>query len=369
MAEEAAKADDIALGFLKWAQDNAALSSDLTVPIISAPIKESPFPVGVVEADEAEEIAKAQKILQRIKIAAVAVDEKRQRVVVLTKSTVSNAALKVLPESVSGVPVEYVGQSDIEANPPVIPQNAIDAAPRCFLHNSRLACGTSVTVAPVHAAGTMGALVRTSDGKLCGLTNNHVTGACNHSRLGMHVLSPSPFDADPAHPAPTAIGRHHSFVTLASGDPRQVALQELDVALFEIGLPNAVTSMQGDGFYDTPTKVTAPVGGLPVKKVGRTTGLTTGVVIGVFQTPVGIPYTSDRFRSQVYFQNVWAVKTLTGEPFSLAGDSGSLVVSEDGTEAVGLIFAGTTNGDVSFVIPISTVLNSIGGTLVSGHGI
>tara|TARA_R110002051_G_scaffold154937_2_gene227064 strand:+ start:3338 stop:4489 length:1152 start_codon:yes stop_codon:yes gene_type:complete len=363
-----ATADDVALGILKWAQDNAAMASDWSIPVIDRAVTVEPFPSNVAPAAAAEEVAKAEKTLQRIRVAAVAVDHARDRVVVLTRNQVSIASAKVLPDNIAGVPVEYIGQSDIEPNPPHIPYNAIEAAPRCFVHNGRLACGTSVTVAPVHAAGTMGALVSLPDGTLCGLTNNHVTGACNHSRLHMHVLSPSPFDADPDHPAPTAIGRHHSFIQLASGDPRQVALQELDVALFEILLPNAVTSMQGVGLYDTPATVTAPNGGLAVKKVGRTTGLTTGEVIGQFQTPLGIPYSSDRFRSHVYFQNAWAVRTMTGDPFSLPGDSGSLVVTADGQNAVGLVFAGTTSGDVSFIIPISTVLASIGGTLVSAHG-
>ena len=124
--------------------------------------------------------------------------------------------------------------------------------------------------------------------------------------------------------------------------------------------------MQGDGEYDTPVNAVPPVGGMLVKKVGRTTGLTSGQILGVSATSFGLPYKSTHFSSTVYFQNVWAVVTLTGEPFSAPGDSGSLVVTEDGTAAVGLIFAGGDN--VSYIIPIEAVLGEWQAVLVGGHG-
>ena len=126
--------------------------------------------------------------------------------------------------------------------------------------------------------------------------------------------------------------------------------------------------MQGPGDYDTPQNTKFPEGGLMVKKVGRTTGLTKGQIVGPLITPLGIPYESARFRSMVYFDNVWVVRTLTGTAFSLAGDSGSLVVTEDGNFAVGLIFAGAPTGEVSYIIPIDSVLAGVGASLVSGHG-
>ena len=237
------------------------------------------------------------------------------------------------------------------------------------MHGHHLACGSSVTAASAWGAGTLGALVHLADGTLCGLTNNHVTGGCNHTRLGMHILCPAPFDADPDHPAPRAIGRHHSFAQLASGDPRQVPLQDIDAALFSVVDPGLVSSMQGEGLYDTPDDVADPVGGMVVKKVGRTTGLTIGLVKGVFLTPLGIPYEAERFRSTVYFQNAWVVATETGDPFSMGGDSGSLVVTDDGSKAVGLVFAGATNGSVSYIIPIRSVLDRFQATLVGGHNV
>lgn len=356
----------LANDLLAWARENGALASGMAAMPVDG--NGADFLPRVAQGDDAADVQKVEKTLQRIKVVATAVDAANDRIVVLTKTQVSAASLKVLPTQMDGITIEYVGQAAIEPNPPVIPQAAVGASPRCFVHNSRLACGSSVTAAPIHCAGTLGALVKLADGTLCGLTNNHVTGGCNHTELRMHILCPAPMDADPDMPAPTAIGRHRSFVTLGSGDPRQVQLQEVDGALFEVTLANALTSMQGEGVYDTPTATVAPAGKMRVKKVGRTTGLTTGEIEGVFATPLVIPYEGDRFRSSVYFQNAWLIRGDAGDPFSLSGDSGSLVVTEDGSAAVGLIFAGTTGGEASFIIPIDTVLNSLGATLVGGHG-
>lgn len=369
MAEDAI---EVALDILGWARENNALANDLAIPALPEDARgRDAFPEIPAGAPGAEEVERGARTLERIKVVTVVADTERNRATVLTKNQVSASSQKALPTQIEGVTIDYIGSAAIEPNPPVLPFSSMSAAPRTFLHNGRLSCGSSVTVAPIHHAGTFGAIIKLEDGTLCGLTNNHVTGGCNHSKLGMHVLCPAPHDADPDHPAPTAIGRHHSFVQLESGDPGQVRLQELDVALFNLTMPDAVTSMQGSGdrAYDTPTDVGDPVGGMLVKKFGRTTGLTYGQVVGLAATGLGIPYQGDRFNSMVYFDKAWAVRSITGGAFSLGGDSGSLVVSEDGQTAIGLIFAGAVSGEVSFMIPIQSVLDGVKGTIVNGHGI
>jgi len=351
---------------LAWARVNRALAEENSIPPIDPNVPTDLFPELAPGTDAFEIVQRSARTLERLKITGVFVDVERDKLVVLTKNQITPTSLKVLPDEFDGNTVEYIGHAGVVANPPILPQSAADSAPRCFMHNGRLACGTSVIAAPLPGAGTFGAIVTLADGALYGLTNNHVTGGCNHTRQDMHILCPAPHDADPAHVAPTAIGRHHGFTPLLSGDVRQVQPQELDVALFRITLPDAVTSMQGDGKFDTPVATTAPKGGMLVKKVGRSTGLTSGQILGTSATSFGLPYRSTHFSSTVYFRNVWAVNTVTGDPFSSPGDSGSLVVTEDGAAAVGLIFAGGDN--VSYIIPIEAVLNEWGATLVGGHG-
>jgi hypothetical protein len=182
----------------------------------------------------------------------------------------------------------------------------------------------------------------------------------------MYVLSPAPFDADPMGPPPRSIGRHSRFILLQSGDPGQVQRQDLDAAIFEITEPALVSSMQGDGRYDTPSAVGQLVGGMTVKKIGRTTGETRGRLLGYSLRPVAISYKSRRFSSVVYFRNVWAVEGI-GQPFAGQGDSGSLVVTDDGSEAIGLVFGG--DDTASLIVPIDPVLKAFSATLVSGHNI
>lgn len=107
------------------------------------------------------------------------------------------------------------------------------------------------------------------------------------------------------------------------------------------------------------------VGGALVKKIGRTTGETQGRLRGFSLRPVAIPYKSDRFSSLVYFRNVWAIESTGPGPFSGPGDSGALVVSDDGSEAIGLLFGG--NESISLMVPIEPVLKAFGTTLVSKH--
>ena len=182
----------------------------------------------------------------------------------------------------------------------------------------------------------------------------------------MHILSPAPMDADPDGPAPMGIGRHHSFVPLRSGDPQQVDAQELDVALFSITDHPQVSSMQGSGAFDTPSAAVAPAGQMRVKKIGRTTGPTTGEIVGPWVTRLSIPYKSSKFSSVVHFTGAWAVKGDGNARFSAPGDSGSLVVTQDGLRAVGLIFAGL-GSSLSLMIPMATVLDQLDLSLVRGH--
>ena len=51
-------------------------------------------------------------------------------------------------------------------------------------------------------------------------------------------------------------------------------------------------------------------------------------------------------------------------PFSLGGDSGSLIVNEDLMEPVALLFAG--DGNMTLANPIDEVLNEFNVTIVNG---
>ena len=93
--------------------------------------------------------------------------------------------------------------------------------------------------------------------------------------------------------------------------------------------------------------------GLPVMKYGRTTGLTHGTIYAIDAT-VNVSYDSGtaRFIHQII---------ITPGTFSAGGDSGSLIVVDDGTDTnkpVGLLFAGSSSYTIAN--PISPVLTYFG---------
>jgi len=240
-----------------------------------------------------------------------------------------------------------------------------------FTHKNRLACGSSCAPSSERYAGTLGALVRKRSGAaMYVLSNNHVLAACNHVPVGMPILSPASMDARPGIRAPGEICRHSEICELRSGVPALVNPLREDVALAEVTDQKLLTSWQGgsDGF-DTPGTAALPRSGLKVKKVGRTTGLTTGTVESLLNTPFAIPYKSRFFTATVWFQDVWTVKAEGGSAFALPRDSGSLVVDDTGGTAIGLIFAASPQGDYGFIIPMTRIAGLFGGlTLVARHG-
>ncbi len=78
---------------------------------------------------------------------------------------------------------------------------------------------------------------------------------------------------------------------------------------------------------------------------------------------------SQRFTAQVWFQDTWTVRSDSVDAFALPGDSGSLIVSEDGATAVGLLFAVNTRGGYGIFCPIGAVLAAFGNlSLLHSHG-
>jgi hypothetical protein len=293
--------------------------------------------------------------------------EMEKVVIYVTKG--SRKALKGLPNEVDGVQVEAKLMGRLKAGPSAT--MSLSGLSNFYERNGRIACGSSCAPSNEQYSGTIGGLV--SDGsRIFALSNNHVFAACNHTPVGMPILAPSTADARPNRRAPTEVCRHDRIVELRSGDPPLVQLMRLDAAIGEVTNPQAVSSWQGDNAngYDTPTAVKSPRSGLRVKKVGRTTGLTTGIIEALVSTPWALPYRSNKFTATVWFVDTWTVSSDGTEPFALPGDSGSLVVTEDESASVGLLFAGNNRGEYGIIMPIEDVIAAFGiANLVAGHGV
>ncbi|MER2528528.1 MAG: hypothetical protein ABTR07_11425 [Candidatus Competibacter denitrificans] len=278
----------------------------------------------------------------------------------------SLGALRKLEQSIRGVPIKINNIGEIRVRPEAALSTT--AHGNLYIHKGRIACGSSCAPSAETYSGTFGALAKDADGRLFILSNNHVLAACNHVPVGMPIMAPSNSDARPNKPAPLAIGSHHGIVELRSGEPTLVPCAEVDAAVALVIDDKKVTSWQGDAEgYDTPSAIIQPKAGMKVKKFGRTSGLTYGTVEAVIPGKMPLPYKTKNFSATVWFENVWTILGMN-ESFALPGDSGSLVVTDDGQHSVGLIFAASR--DYGIIVPITEALLQLGTlSLVSGHGI
>lgn len=282
----------------------------------------------------------------------------------------SAKAFKSLPKEQDGVEIQVNKMGKLV----VRPEQASSATNQgnVFERKNRIACGSSCAPSGENYSGTFGALVKKKAEKspLFMLSNNHVLAACNHVAVGMPIMAPSSLDARPGARAPGEIARHEEICELRSGEPSLVQPCREDVAIARVTHAAAVSSWQGDdqNGYDTPAKVAAPLAGTRVKKFGRTSGFTAGTVESLVNAPTPIPYKSRFFAATVWVRDVWTVRADPGMAFALPGDSGSLVVTEDGSTAVGLVFAASAG--YGWMIPLTHLVTLFGGlTLVHNHGI
>ena len=106
-----------------------------------------------------------------------------------------------------------------------------------------------------------------------------------------------------------------------------------------------------------------------VFKVGRTTGLTRGVVTAIDVSNLVVAMVLGHGERLARFDNQISIEGET-EAFSAGGDSGSMIFSEGGAPAA-LLFAGSAKGGlggkgVTFANPIQTVFDKLNVDLHTG---
>lgn len=293
--------------------------------------------------------------------------EEESVVVYVTKG--SQKALKAISRPMQGIDVVVKNVGKLKASP--APASSVMGNSYFFERNGRVACGSSCAPSGEKYSGTVGAFAKIEEDYFA-LSNNHVFAACNHTPVGMPILAPSASDGQPKRPAPSELCIYEGMAELRSGVPGPVPPLTMDAAFARVRNPHNISSWQGDlttGF-DTPALVLSPSAGLRVKKFGRTTGLTLGTIEAFMPTPWVLPYVSSKFKADAWFENTWTIRGDDGEPFALPGDSGSLVVSEDGSAALGLIFAVNTAGGYAIFCELAPILSAFGNMeLLTNHGI
>jgi hypothetical protein len=248
-----------------------------------------------------------------------------------------------IPSTVDGIPVEVEVTGKFYAFAPLTGQYR------------PVPIGVSVGNNGECAAGTIGCVVEKGGQKYL-LSNNHVLARQNNAAIGEDIVQPGRYDNKPKcanEVATDKVADLSEFVPIVFTTS---ANNRVDAAIALYSTTD-ITCATLPAYYGLPSSTTvAATVGLAIKKVGRTTSLTTGTVTAINATVnVGYSVGTARFTGQI----------VTTSRFSRSGDSGSLVVTNDGTNRpVGLLFAGSSGGG-TILNPIGEVLSAFNVTVCS----
>jgi len=181
-------------------------------------------------------------------------------------------------------------------------------------------------------AGTFGAVVKDKSGTYI-LSNNHVLADENRLPTGAAIYQPGLLDG--GNVATDQVAALTRFIALDPTKPNSV-----DCAIARVTQNNIVSNVVLHIGAPKGTAVAAI--DMNVHKFGRTTGYTVGRVSSV-DTDVTVGYeTGDyTFSSQII------IVASSGQSFSDAGDSGSLILQRGTNKAVALLFAGSKSHTIA----------------------
>ena len=249
-----------------------------------------------------------------------------------------------LPTTVDGHPVDVEQVGTFRRFAPPMPN------PRTRIRPARPGCSIGFQD-PGHQfimAGTFGALVKKGQQRFV-LSNNHVLADEGKLPLGSPIFQPGFLDAGNP-PVTDAIASLTKFGPLLPGVSNKV-----DCAIAKLKANNLASNAVL--FIGPPTGRKPAQIDMTVHKFGRTTGFTVGRVTSI-ETDVTVQYETGLFT----FGDQMIIVGLAAQPFSAAGDSGSLILERSTNKAVGLLFAGSTSHTIAN--HIDDVLSAMGVTLV-----
>lgn len=210
--------------------------------------------------------------------------------------------------------------------------------------------------------GTLGCLVRTPDGYPALISNNHVIAGENEGKKRQdRILQPGHSEFDPT----LQIAILEDFVELEPSKPGATPIKgTVTYNTVDVGMAKLVRGIPYSKGYLPTRAVGAPSGVAPamygdeVFKVGRTTGLTYGVVTDVATVVGPVLYEP----GECWFRSSIVVEGLNGTLFSDHGDSGSAVLKRSTGEKIGLLYAG--NGEQTYVCPIDDIMRAFSCSLL-----
>ncbi|MGH7215281.1 MAG: hypothetical protein ACREIT_11010 [Tepidisphaeraceae bacterium] len=286
----------------------------------------------------------------------------------LVRSKVGPSALsrrEMLPTKVDGF------ETDVEETGPIVPQaktrrqRTTGGASAAAIPNPRTRMrpaqpGSSIGFREPNdaflMAGTFGLLVKDTRGKKYILSNNHVIAYENGLRTDGTRRTALRADAPIFQPG--LLDRGDIDTDKIAELTRWVNLRAdrednaVDGAI-AILTPQSAAN-RNILFIGAPSGTADARRDMVVHKFGRTTSYRAGRVSSV-SFDVLVPYEV----GDVMFADQIAIRGLNGQRFSDSGDSGSGILERDTNAVVGLLFAGATNGSLTFANHISDVFQRL----------
>ncbi len=240
------------------------------------------------------------------------------------------------------------------------------------------------TVVSDCCGGTLGSLIQNASGTQYLLSNNHVLARSDQATAGEPIIQPGLID-DNCAPyndggAETPVGVLTGFLSLKSAATNaDAAIAQVNSgavnaggSILELGArqSNGTLAAAPPGISSTAGKGETASLNMAVAKSGRTTGLTCAAVSAV-NLDVQVSYFSNCAETQPYYTKTYLNQiAVSGNQFSDAGDSGSLIVDTGTAEPVGLFFAGgvdQNNVSIGVASPATDVLNELGSQMGTSY--
>ena len=205
--------------------------------------------------------------------------------------------------------------------------------------------------------GTIGSLV-SRGGKLYILSNNHVLARSDLDAIGEDIIQPGLVSVNCSVSGTVTAANLSQYFNLEN-DPRP----NVDAALAEI-VPGAVdplgtiaqlggTAVGGlpDDGTPNPGPGVAPTIGRLVAKSGAATGLTCGRILAI-NVSTNVQYQKGCNTGSTYTCDFTNQIEISTAGFSAEGDSGSLVVTQDTADPIGLLFAGASGETIASPVAV-----------------
>lgn len=213
--------------------------------------------------------------------------------------------------------------------------------------------------------GTLGALL-SRGGSFYILSNTHVLGRSDQASTGEPAVQPSLVEVNCNGAAANVVGHLSQFFNLETGASPKVDAAMAEIVSGAVDTLGTIAQLGGTTVGGQPTDGTpnpgpgvAPTVGRTVAKSGGATGLTCATIMAV-NTSIQVTYNKGCNSTTTFTTQYTNQVYITGQGFCADGDSGSLIVTQDTADPVGLLYGGSDTDTVAN--PVADVLQQLADT-------